>query len=237
MGHLLNMKNALLFRLITAELVGAQVFVVKSGTDKCQNKCTSRRGTISAVSKTSYYIAYETMVVIASTTSSSMEGAAQSEVKDSHTPSLETLAANNSQWSGGDSYSNFDSNGYTEESSPRECNISGEGLCSANSGDSAPLSMNDCEDNKDPKITEAVTDMHIKADIFVKKKELTWAPGVVVKRVLKSTSVIAVLMPPQKNGSSSKRDKESGAVQEANNGRICLLHGIHHMPFTNQTIK
>ena len=72
------------------------MFVVKSGTDKCPDKCTGRRGIISAVSKTSFYIAYETMLVIASKTSS-VEDIAQSEVVGSSVIYQEDAAASSSE--------------------------------------------------------------------------------------------------------------------------------------------
>ena len=72
------------------------MFVVKSGTDKSPDKCTGRRGIISAVSKTSFYIAYETMLVIASKTSS-VEEVAQSETVGSSLISQEEAAACSSE--------------------------------------------------------------------------------------------------------------------------------------------
>ena len=203
------------------------MFVVKSGTDKCPVKCTGRRGIISAVSKTSFYIAYETMLVIASKTSS-VEDIAQSEVVGSSVIYQEDAAASSSELTGGDSFCN-----YIVESSSGRTDPDRNGLTE----DTASKPIDSNEVNMNFEQTEASTGLRSRADFSVKKKELTWAPGVAVKRVLKATSILAVLLPAQKNSSNAKRDKEGGAVTEANNGRICLLHGIHHMPFTNPTLK
>ena len=231
--HLVNNIYDILHRLITAELVGAQVFLVKSGTDKCPNKCSGRRGIISAVSKTSFYIAYETMVVIASTTSS-VEEIAHSVAITSCMISQEDAAACSSSGSGSIELSGDDFLcDYIEESSSSRTNPH----CNELHDDDTSAMTDSHEVNMNSEPIEASAGMQSKSDLPMKKKELTWAPGVVVKRILKETCILAVVLPAQKNSSSNKRGREGGAVTEANNGRICLLHGIHHMPFTNQSLK
>lgn len=72
------------------------------------------------------------------------------------------------------------------------------------------------------------------------KKEVEWVRAVVVRRILRATSVLALLLPPPPTGSKAKKTALDGkgagesvsTILEEDKGRICLLHGSKQMPFT-----
>jgi hypothetical protein len=75
------------------------------------------------------------------------------------------------------------------------------------------------------------------------KKEVEWVRAVVVRRILRATSVLALLLPPPPTPSKAKKTAIDGeatvecdgtALEEK--GRICLLHGSKQMPFTTHTL-
>ena len=67
-----------------------------------------------------------------------------------------------------------------------------------------------------------------------KWKEVIWVNKVMVRRVLKSTSVLAVLLPVENKHKKRKRDNatDNGEGDESEKGRICLLYGKAHMKYT-----
>jgi hypothetical protein len=75
------------------------------------------------------------------------------------------------------------------------------------------------------------------------KKEVEWVRAVVVRRILRSTSVLALLLPPPPTPCKATRIAMDGEVSgdcdgtaHEEKGRICLLHGSKQMPFTTHTL-
>ena len=74
-------------------------------------------------------------------------------------------------------------------------------------------------------------------------KEVEWVRVVVVRRILRATSVLALLLPPPPIGCTAKLKAVEGASGERDSvaleegmGRICLLHGSKQMPFTTNAL-
>ena len=63
-------------------------------------------------------------------------------------------------------------------------------------------------------------------------KEVVWTDKMVVRRLLKSTCILAVLLPPPVKKARKSMDGISINSSEGESGRICLLHGRELMQYS-----
>ena len=206
-------------------MVGAKVIVVKSGTEKCPGTNKGLRGIISAVSQKCYYISYEKLII------------------DSSPSSMPTLLR-----SPPSSVSDYP----PQSSEMMELNIrvapvtiltvlSKVATAVAVKGreSSVQISYDHNNDNLNLMAADTITKNNGPQAINISKtvwKEVIWVKKMMVIKVIKSSSVLAVILPiKQKN---PRRGKLTGEVvkmfddNEDESGKIFLLHGAEHMQFS-----
>ena len=199
-------------------MVGAQVVVVKSGTEKCNGPHRELRGTICSISENCFYIASEKMVVSSAVPRSEPGPAGVGNLDN--TICLPTLISTCSTMSS------------TISSTEQECRH----MVERNSimvADSLPTAMPEsCSTAVGLESTEVDTEPSATSIKTVKKgKVLTWTKAVVVQRVLKATCVLAAFLPRPHSDSG----KDIGATGDRD--KICLLHGSQHMLFATRTLS
>ena len=199
-------------------MVGAQVVVVKSGTEQCNGPHRELRGTISSISENCFYIASEKMVVSSAVSRREPGPAGVGNLDDKMC--LPTLISTYSTTSGTTS----------SIEQKRQHLVKGNNSMVA---DSLPNAMPEsCSTAVGLESTEVATEPSAMSINNVKKgKVLTWTKAVVVQRVLKATCVLAVFLPRQH--SDVGRDISAPGDQD----RICLLHGSQHMLFATRTLS
>lgn len=198
-------------------MVGAQIVVVKSGTESCNGPYPDLRGTISSVSDNCFYIAYEKMVVSSAVSVTVPPGVG----KLDNTTRLPTINGTDSPIPSTTFIVERENQHVTSET----LNVTGdqsitifEEWTSAVCVESAGL------DTEHPVASVSAA---------VKGKILTWVKRVVVRRVLKATCILAVLLPRPHSQSDAVKDIGAAAGDE---DRICLLYGSRHMPFATRTL-
>jgi hypothetical protein len=198
-------------------MVGAQVVVVESGTESCNRPHRDLRGIISSVSDNCFYIAYEKMVVSAAVLGTVPAGVC----KLDHTTRLATINSTDSA---------TPSTTFIVERENQH--VTAETL---NATDDQSITMLD-EWSSTVCVESAGLDTEppvASVSAAVKGKILTWVKRVVVRRVLKATCILVVLLPRPHSQSDAGKDIGAAAGDE---DRICLLYGSRHMPFATRTL-
>jgi hypothetical protein len=214
-------------RLIISELVGAEVIIVESGTEKRAGKDKGLRGILTAVSKQCYYISYKSKKVDSSINSSS------SNINSEITVSNDIIDISNNNTKKRVYVDNNDDNSSAVIIDP-----------SIHDDDMDTHISNNLKHELNDNIFQSMistikttssssNNKKNKSDLI---KTLKWIDCIKVRRVEKDTSVLAILLPPLV---SKKEGKKLGGVigGESKEGRICLLHGAKHMPYTNSKVK
>lgn len=213
-------------RLILSELVGAEIIIVESGTEKRAGKDKGLRGILTAVSKQCYYISYKSKKVDDSFDTSIRN------INSKINASVDDFIDINNE--------NFNKSIYFDKND-NNCSIAITDRSVINDDD-MDIHVNDdlMHDNFNRSLINRIGTMSSTTDKKLNKSELInnlkWIKCIKVRRVDKDTCVLAILLPPLVGKKEGK--KPGGKVGgESKEGRICLLHGIKHMPYTNLKVE
>ena len=197
-------------------MVGAEVVVVKSGTEKCEGPYGGLRGIISSISENCFYISREKMVV-SSAVSRTVPGSASVGDLD-NTTWLPTISSTDSSASSTGSFVEQKHQHLTTTTSK----VAGQCNTTLEEGSTA-VGVKSAGFVSEPSVTSINT-------LTKGKKVLTWVKAVVVQRIPKSTCVLGVFLPRSHHDAG----KDIGAAGDQD--RICLLHGSQHMLFATRTL-
>lgn len=198
-------------------MVGAQVVVVKSGTESRNGPHRDLRGIISSVSDNCFYIAYEKMVV-----SSAVSGTVPAGVgKLDNTTRLPTINSTDSATPS----TTFIVERENQHVKTETLNVTGDQSITMFEERSSAVCVESTGLDTEPPVASV--------SAAVKGKILTWVKRVVVRRVLRATCILAVLLPRPHSQSDAGKDIGAAAGDE---DRICLLYGSRHMPFATRTL-
>ena len=193
---------------MTAEMVGARVIVVKSGTDKSTGKDKGLKGVLSAVSKQCYYISCEKLVIDSSIPSSPTATNSQSSLEQLTTTTATTIEV------------------ATKDKESPPVNTLGH-------DDSIPdmVAKDEVADNK--KSNRRNGDDIVWEDVIWVKKIIV--KRVLKKSSVLAVMLPTPYKKPRRGregevqSAVDNRDKE----QDQADGRVFLMHGVEHMQFVS----
>ena len=207
-------------------MVGAKVIVVRSGTEKSPGNNKGLRGIISAVSQKCYYISYEKLIINSSPSSlATLTKSPSSSVSYFPPQSLEIMT-------GGTKVKPVE----ITTVSPKAATAAGKRQES-----SIQISCNHNNDNFNLMVADRISDCDTPEMNNVNKpvwEEVNWIKKMTVIKVIKSSSVLAVILP---NLFKKPRRGKTGEVlkivdnSEDENGKTFLLYGREHMQFSGSS--
>ena len=209
---------------MTAEMVGAKVIVVRSGTEKSPGTNNGLRGIISAVSQKCYYISYEKLIIDSSPTSlPTLSRSPPSSVLD-YPPQSSEMKKVNTRVAPVTISTVLSKVARAVAVEGRESSIQ--------------ISCDHNNDNLTLMAADTISEDNVPEAINISKsvwKEVIWVKKMMVIKVIKSSSVLAVILPIQQK--NPRRGKLTEVVKmlddtEDESGKMFLLHGAEHMQFS-----
>lgn len=210
-------------------MVGAKVIVVRSGTEKSPGNNKGLRGIISAVSQKCYYISYEKLIINSSPSSlATLTKSPSSSVLDFPPQSLGIMT-------GGTKVKPVE----ITTVSPKAATATA--AAGKRQESSLQISCNHNNDNFNLMVADTISDCDTPEMKNVNKpvwEEVNWVKKMTVIKVIKSSSVLAVILP---NLYKKPRRGKTGEVlkivdnNEHENGKTFLLYGREHMQFSGSS--
>ena len=207
-------------------MVGAKVIVVRSGTEKSPGNDKGLRGIISAVSQKCYYISYEKLIINSSPSSlATLTKSPSSSVLDFSPQSLEIMT-------GGTKVKPVE----ITTVSPKAATATA--TAGKRQESSLQISCNHNNDNFNLMVADTISDCEMKNVNKPVWEEVNWVKKMTVIKVIKSSSVLAVILP---NLYKKPRRGKTGEVlkivdnNEDENGKTFLLYGREHMQFSGSS--
>lgn len=210
-------------------MVGAKVIVVRSGTEKSPGNNKGLRGIISAVSQKCYYISYEKLIINSSPSSlATLTKSPSSSVLDFPPQSLGIMT-------GGTKVKPVE----ITPVSPKAATATA--AAGKRQESSLQISCNHNNDNFNLMVADTISDCDTPEMKNVNKpvwEEVNWVKKMTVIKVIKSSSVLAVILP---NLYKKPRRGKTGEVlkivdnNEHENGKTFLLYGREHMQFSGSS--
>ena len=212
-------------------MVGAKVIVVRSGTEKSPGNNKGLRGIISAVSQKCYYISYEKLIINSSPSSlATLTKSPSSSVLDFPPQSFEIMT-------GGTKVKPVE----ITTVSPKAATATATAAAGKRQESSIQISCNHNNDNFNLMVADTISDCDTPEMKNVNKpvwEEVNWVRKMTVIKVIKSSSVLAVILP---NLYKKPRRGKTGEVlkivdnNEDENGKTFLLYGREHMQFSGSS--
>lgn len=215
-------------RLIISELVGAEVIIVQNGTEKNVGNDKGLRGILTTVSKQCYYISYKSKMVDNSINTSSSNINNRINTSNDNIINVKNEDTNTIIDNSNNDDNNDKINANREIGNTNNMYI--DVIDDINCNKKNKMDTNMISETK-PTIDMIKTKIN-KSDLI---NNLKWIDCVKVRRVDKNTSVLGIFLPP---ATSKKEGKTPGGTSGGDNkeGRICLIHGDKHMPYTNSKV-